>query len=288
VEKANTELSRKRAEAVRDYLKNAWGISDIRFRVKVQNLPDKVSSLTDPNGVVENRRVELYSSEPSVLDPVETGDTLRTVTPPMLRFTPSVQADAGLTHWNVSATQNGLALKEFEGKSSIPKALEWNIEREHSTIPLNNEPVRYSLTVTDATKHIITTPVSEIPVEQITVRFKTARQKADKKIDKYNLILFDFDSPDLSPHNQRIAGIIREKLATDASVAITGYTDRIGEAEYNQRLSEERAKATARAINKPSAVILGKGPSDKFDNNLPEGRFYNRTVEIYVETPLNQ
>jgi outer membrane protein OmpA-like peptidoglycan-associated protein len=77
---------------------------------------------------------------------------------------------------------------------------------------------------------------------------------------------------------------------TDTSlyVIVNGYTDKIGSDEGNLKLSQSRAKAVYdKLINKVSPVHLsyqGFGAARPiFSNDLPEGRFYNRTVQLLIQ-----
>jgi outer membrane protein OmpA-like peptidoglycan-associated protein len=78
-----------------------------------------------------------------------------------------------------------------------------------------------------------------------------------------------------------------------SKASIVGSTDNLGELKHNQKLSEDRAFNVRDLIltDKPSAQITstkGIGPSDLlYDNHLPEGRYYCRTVRVEVETPLD-
>ncbi|MFM8473481.1 MAG: hypothetical protein ACKOBV_08185 [Candidatus Kapaibacterium sp.] len=52
-------------------------------------------------------------------------------------------------------------------------------------------------------------------------------------------------------------------------------------------LSTKRAEYTAKALNVPLKNAKGFGKEQElYDNNYPEGRMYNRTVNIVVETPV--
>ena len=74
---------------------------------------------------------------------------------------------------------------------------------------------------------------------------------------------------------------------------MTGSTDIIGEQYHNQELSERRAESVRDLIvtEKPGAVItevVGTGSTNMlFTNELPEGRYYCRTVMVEVETPID-
>jgi outer membrane protein OmpA-like peptidoglycan-associated protein len=68
---------------------------------------------------------------------------------------------------------------------------------------------------------------------------------------------------------------------------VTGYSDRIGDAAHNRELSARRADEVLRALDIPRGYSAGLGEDRRlFDNELPEGRTYSRTVLIRVETPV--
>ena len=115
---------------------------------------------------------------------------------------------------------------------------------------------------------------------------KRAENKSDKEIDRYSLILFDFDRSEIGSANKRILDYIKPRIASNASVTVTGYTDKIGDDQHNKELSLQRAQNTVKAIGKGNAI--GEGEKEIFDNTIPEGRFYNRTVTVIVETPISK
>ena len=103
-------------------------------------------------------------------------------------------------------------------------------------------------------------------------------------------ILFVFGSAELS---ERAAAKIRE-IVTDvprrAKVFVSGHTDSIGTAAYNKRLSTQRAKAVAAAIQVSRTDlrldVRGYGETRPIasngsgGNDNPEGRAKNRRVEL--------
>lgn len=280
-------LSRRRAENTFAYLKDVWGIDSARMKVQVRGVPAKPSNMDDADGVQENRRVEIYSDTWEILSPVITDDTLRVTNPPAIRFRPSVVGPAPVTGWTLTAQQDGVVLKSISGEGGIPETIDWNLKEEQSTIPRADKPLEYGLEVTDSLGRTVRTPQAPLPVEQITVSKKRRERIADKYIDRYSLILFDFDRADFNEANDRIGEFIRERLRDGATVTITGYTDRIGDEEYNARLSGRRADKTAEELKTKDAQVTGLGETvELYDNTLPEGRFYSRTVTIVVETPV--
>jgi outer membrane protein OmpA-like peptidoglycan-associated protein len=283
-EKGNTSLSQARAETVRDYLRDTWNIPESRLTLEARGLPEKPSNINEPDGIAENRRVEIYTDNWHILEPVLTNDTLRTATPPGIRFRTNAQAEAGLASWRLTAGQSGRTLKEFSGPAPIPAFLDWNLAEDQTRVPRIPIPIDYQLEVSDATGQTYAVPVTTIPTDQITIQRKRRERIADKEINRYSLILFDFGKAELDAANRRIIDFIKNRITLDATVSVTGYTDRLGDAGFNKQLSDERAGVTARALGVGKPV--GAGETMLFNNDLPEGRFYCRTVNVVVETPI--
>ncbi len=287
VEKGNKELSQARAESIKEYLTDNWGIESSRIAVKSRNLPALPSNVDSADGDEENRRVEITTNRPSLLEPVRSADTLRTVDPPILQAVPGANAEAGMAEWSLQIRQGATLLKEFSGEGDPPTTLDWNIEGDPLTIPRRSDPLTAVLSVRDDEGQT-GTAAARLPVEQITIRRKREEQLGDFVYDRFNLITFEFNSANLSSASRKIAGDIRDRIQPTSEVTIVGYSDRLGEAEHNLELSQKRATNTARELRVPVENATGGGENTElYDNNLPEGRFYSRTVTITVKTPVN-
>lgn len=287
-EKGKMELSRGRAEAVRDYLRDTWGIADDRIKVDARNLPEKASS-SSAEGREENRRVELRSSVPEILEPIFTVDTTLTTEPDGIRFGTTVRAEAGVSSWKLTAQQGGVDIKTYGGSGPVPSMLSWDLENDRPSIPRGAQQVEYRLEVTDSTGQHVVTPPGTIAVEQVTVKEKRETGTADREINRYSLILFEYGKSDVSDANKVIVDFIKSRISPGAKVEITGHTDRAGDASVNQRLSEERARVVAKALGVQGASVKGLGESVLlYDNDLPEGRFYCRVVNVVVETVIGR
>ncbi len=280
-------LARSRAQSVHDYLQNVWGIPDSRMTIETRGLPQKPSNPDVPDGIEENQRVEIYSDNNRIFEPVLTDDTLRTVTPPAIRFHPTARPEENVASWRIVASQDGQPLKSFSGTGAVPPTVDWDLQNDQPHVPRAETPMEYALTATDGSGRQVVTPLASIPVQLITLRHKRIERIRDKQIDRYSLILFDFGKSDIGPQNQRIIDMIRNRITIDAYIAIDGHTDRVGDAALNKQLSIDRANAVAKAIGTDNPTVRGDGESpDLYDNDLPEGRFYSRTVNVTVETPI--
>ncbi|UCH53157.1 MAG: DUF4398 and OmpA-like domain-containing protein [Pseudomonadota bacterium] len=103
-------------------------------------------------------------------------------------------------------------------------------------------------------------------------------------------VLFDFDRADLKPGGQRVAQRLADFLKRHAerNVMIEGFTDSVGDADYNQRLSQRRANAVRAAllnngIEERRIQVFGYGKAYPVASNATEsGRQQNRRVEVVI------
>ena len=106
-------------------------------------------------------------------------------------------------------------------------------------------------------------------------------------------ILFEFDqSKTIATYENFLQKMVAPLIAEGGTVIIHGHTDIIGEVDYNQTLSDNRAKDAQRVIERALSQAGKRGVTFEtygfgsdfhfvpFENNLPEERFYNRTVII--------
>jgi outer membrane protein OmpA-like peptidoglycan-associated protein len=287
-ESGGTGLSQKRADNIKSYLTNIWKISNDRITTKASGLPAVPSNQSDKDGIEENRRAEITCDSWEVMKPIVTEDTLRKVSPPIIRFYMSSESDNEIKSWKLTAMQNGDVLKVVEGDGKLPDKFDWLIDREKESIPQFSEPIEYMVELTDKQGNTSVSQTGLLPTDLITIQKKKDNRVGDKRIDKYSLILFDYNSTELSKENTNIIQFIKGNLKSDSRILISGFTDRMGNEDFNFKLSKDRAEKTALALERPNAFTRGVGESMLiYDNTLPEGRFYCRTVEVEVETPMS-
>lgn len=281
----NLSLSKQRAEVVKEYLHNVWNISNNRLITVNRNLPAKQANNTKQEGIEENRSVELSSTNPEILKPIKLMDIQRTANPPIVRLYPNIQSKNNIDSWNVNISQSGTKLREFNG-SGTPDSIDWVVET--NPIPREEVPVNIALQVTDNNNQI-GVGNTEVRISQKTIKKKKIEMLGDKKIERFSLILFDYDKNNVTSEQNIAIKQMKERIQSNSTITITGYADRTGEAEYNRELSLVRAKnvATALGLSEGKAKIIGAGSDVKlWDNDLPEGRSYSRTVKIIIETPI--
>ncbi len=280
-EQGNLTLSRSRALAVQEYLVSVWGIEASRFVVEARNLPSRPSSSAEADGIAENRRVELGASDPALLAPVVLGDTILVTEPPIVRFEPDIVA-SGDVDWRF-ALQGMVPFLSEQGYERPDTVYNWNVAAVASR--LYSQRLTYEFDVREPGGRQ-QRDGGTIAVERITIEQKRQQRTADNEFAVYRLILFDYDRADISGGNSAIINAIRQRTQPDATVRYTGSTDKLGDTGHNLRLSRERAQAAARALGLQGEVAGTGEEAPPYDNSLPEGRFYSRTVTIHVRNPV--
>lgn len=287
-EVGNKDLSLERAKIVKQYIVDTWKIDENRISISARNLPEKPSNPNVKDGIEENRRVEIYSDTYEILEPILTLDTLSIANPPVVTFKTDYKSNNPIRKWEIQAVQNDNVLNVFSGEGDVPKKVEWDLSKTIDKIPKTTDSLIVNLEITDV-KELKDNAEDKMPVEQLTVRKKKIERKGDKLIERYSLILFEVRSSELSSTNKKITDFVRSRVQPNSFVRITGFTDRLGDEDYNQKLAEGRAKKTYETLGKiPNSRVSGVVSRNLYDNDLPEGRFYCRTVDIYIETPLTE
>ena len=282
-----THLSEARAEAVKKYLVQVWGIDPARIKIQSTDLPRTPSPSDTKEGQEENRRVEIVSSDPGILDPVATEQIDRTMNPPILRVRTNVNSTSP-TVASLDLEQGGKVIQDF---GDAKPTQDWKPSQKE--LPSAEQPIVADLHVRNEQGDSVTVRDSSI-VHQITIQKKRQEKVNDKIIERYSLITFDFDKSELDARSKRIIADIGQNVTPKDSIYVAGYTDLMGEANHNRMLSADRANVVESALKAetrtkaPTAAIVatGEGQKDLVNNQLPEGRFLSRTVNIRIERPI--
>ena len=290
-EKDNVELAMKRAKAIQTYLSTIWRIKADRIRVQARTLPEKASSSDVEEGAAENRRVEIAASQPSLLAPVVNRAITRTLTPPSLELQPVIDAPAGLRSWTLAVKRDGSVLQQWTGESitgETPPAQQWRIAEQllgESEIPLTASIQATDLEGREAKAE------KPVTVSQITVKKKRVEQVQDKRLERFSLMLFDFDRAEINADNLSLLSFIKQRVQPNSQVTVIGYGDRVGSREYNRDLAFRRSVEVKNFLQLPEdrikIVPIGNDVL-LHDNATPEGRSYCRVVQVMIATPLEK
>lgn len=289
-EKANTALSRARAEGVKAYLQYIWGIDPARIAVEARNLPEVPTAGRTPEGREENRRVEILSEDPAILGVVRSTYSEYNSNVETLSVAPAVASEHGIDRWTVVVQGDGEPMLTTSG-TGMPDGV--IALRDPALTPMQLSKygqVSAELVVRDLEGQQLTLKTEPVPITFIQRETQQVRNLGYRVQEKYALILFDFDSATIKERNASVVATIVSRIRRfpDATVEIVGHTDNIGKDDYNLELSKRRAQAVYDQITEalgasPQATItqVGMGPFDPlFSNRLPENRAFNRTVTV--------
>jgi len=281
----NKTLARARAEAVRDYMATVWGIDASRMSVDARLLPSSPANNQYVEGREENQRVEIESNDPLILETVEFKDRERAVTPKQITFDPTVKSGTDISKWSFNVTQQQRALRDDQG-SGVPNRTPWNLDVDPK--PNSDQPVVATYSVFNDAGQQATAQI-RVPVEVVTAKTGRSTTEQGKLIERYSLIMFEYNSADLNEENKAILERVKNRVQPETRVRILGYADRTGNPEYNRELARKRCVEVQRKLDLPATqVSLEPIGSDKllYSNDTPSGRSYSRTVQIELDTPI--
>ncbi len=278
------ELARNRAMSVKNYLIQRWNINPKQIITKYQQLPDKISSTEYSEGYAENRRVELLSNNQSLFRPV-----IHEQYSEVLLKSKDLYFELEIE--NSDAAKN-IEVELYNGK---------NLIYSNSSNKVQSKFIHYISDVSSLLSSYGQYSIRVLTRDRLSNIYDTTfvlpvtLKQNDFELARLNLIVFDFDSDKINETNQEyLDSFLSSQISNNAEIDITGSTDLLGGYEYNQELSQRRADAVRKIVQKYTTEsqiksCLGLGSDNiKFDIKTPEGRFYCRTVLIEVANPIDK
>lgn len=274
-------LARERAEQVRDLLVS-FGVAYDAIQIKARQLPQMPTRGGSPAeqslAHEENRRVEITSTDSSLLDPVSLMSSIVNYDPDtvIVRSATDTPADQR-PRMKIRISGRPVVNELLKGQS-----MEWKFST--SGFSPSSDSIVAQLTSSGQNGDSLVASRTA-PIDMMTIERKANEHLGGEEIERYSLILFGFDNATITPEHERQLERIRERMRQGATVRILGMTDAMGSDTYNLELSRRRAFEVARSLGlgEESIEALGAG-QPRFRNTIPEGRAYNRTVIIEVKT----
>lgn len=287
------ELARRRGEAIYRYLRDIWAISSERMELLPPERPH--GNRGDTMLQAELRFARIESQSWNILRPVHIREVRRFPYPDSLRLRIDPMMPPGdIRSYELHVSRGGEVLrrKEFPWPAdSAALTLSWNrLTDEMELLPGEREiVVRAVVNRIDGTSE----PSPEVRIPLRTVEVSRDRCFTHRRIERFTLLLFPRNRKELNAFHERI---LREYVAdgvrTESVITVTGHAD-FSERDEKKKLSGSRAAAVADYLNKrvpaervKKITVRGAGSTEPlYSNDLPEGRSYNRTVQIVIESP---
>jgi outer membrane protein OmpA-like peptidoglycan-associated protein len=285
-----------RAEMIKRYLADAFGIDSLRITTEGRDKPRIPSEVPGATKELEllrpgDARVDIESNSSEMMIQVGGGPhyMLKPVQIVMVVEDPLdsqvlfnvAGAKAMLASWSLEITDKEGKVQRYGPSTRDRENISGNV------ILGDRAEGDYKIVMLGQTK-------SGKSVKKETSVHLVRRDEPVKEAVRFS-ILFDFDqSKTIASYEKFLTDVVTPLIPDNGMVVIEGFTDIIGDEEYNDNLSRERVQDTRsiieRAIEKNGKIGItfdtyGFGENLQyapFDNFLPEERFYNRTVIIYI------
>lgn len=137
---------------------------------------------------------------------------------------------------------------------------------------------------------------ANVMIEKNTVMHVNQWKSSNESDGNRYSIIYGFDKAEALPmYRKHLLEVVVPRIPSNGTVVIQGFTDAIGDVEYNQKLSLARANNVRSILEEGlknagrsdvTFVVSGMGEDAKtaqFKNKYPEERFYNRTVVIDLQ-----
>ncbi len=276
-----TNLARRRAEAVREYLQSVWGIS--AERVTIEEKTVQPSALNNSSAAGEGHAVELSSTDASLLAPLTFAGTTRILSPSSLEIDINIRSGKGIKQWSLEVSQflenEVQTLKVFEGTGVHPKKLFWNIQSDCASLVGNQ--LTMTLNATDVNNRTTDAPTQVLNVQYIAAQNKREPngQKNQKKIDTV-IGLLDATTFGLSlPTIQHLRQVIQP-----SSTVMLGFESSVE--KNSSALTKQIADLANQLGMKPTDIrVLPARNVAEALATLPEQTSYRRLVVWQIETP---
>jgi outer membrane protein OmpA-like peptidoglycan-associated protein len=295
-EEKSIKLSKKRAQVVYDYFVNVWKIDESRLSMDSRNRPAVVSNPRDSLGVRENRRVEIHSDDWEIMKPVFDKDPKTFPQPDQMTYLlENGIEDALIAKRRIEITRGTKDWETLTDVGLTDKKKVWDWTSEMGNYPEDDVPYTAKLVVTTKSGAECESDPIDIPVMQVTTEKKKVSTIKDSTLERYSLILFPFDRSDAGKINEKIMrDYVYKRIKPSSVIEVIGHTDIVGLYDHNQKLSERRSNTVYRGIQRTTkgnyAELVKRGVGEDeplYSNYLPEGRFYNRTVQVIIQTPVS-
>ncbi|MCP4688102.1 MAG: OmpA family protein, partial [Desulfobacterales bacterium] len=128
VEKENLDLSSGRADAVKTYLRDIWGVDESRVRTEAGNLPENAAPSDVLGGNAENRRVEISFDSPDMEARVAGAfiDEISRVAE--IQVAPRVEAEYGVADWELVIWGDAERIAEVKGEGPPEEGYQFSLD----------------------------------------------------------------------------------------------------------------------------------------------------------------
>ncbi len=209
------KIAKGRAEKVSEYLTKNWGVDSKRIKVETRDVPKIPTNVRYTEGYQENRRVEIYSDDPSLLRPVVHSRFLEfTPVQDIQSFSIKLRSDILPASWTLSIHGKNGVLTQQSGADSpknislqLPKGALANIDKE--------------LFANDSLKAFLKLKLPDGTELNSDCSIQVSKTKNVFEVSRLSLIVFDFNRYDISDQNKRMMQqFVKDAIKTNSTTTL--------------------------------------------------------------------
>ncbi len=285
------------AESVKHYLVSVFGIKPSRIRTDGRTKP--VTPSEQPGGTKDlvllregDRKVSIESIDPGLLMEFQSGPDAA-LKPVEVTAVEEAPVESYIT-FNVGQGKDSfaswtMAIKDDKGQiQNFGPYSQEQVSIPGKTILGTRPEGNYKVTITGKSKS------GKEVKNDTTVHIVLWTPPKDQEVTRFSIIYEFNDSKAISIYKRYLDEVVIPEIPVGGKLIIHGYTDVIGDPDYNQKLSLARANDVKKIMESALAKanrsdvkfeLFGFGNDQNlspFKNDFPEGRSYNRTVIIDI------
>jgi outer membrane protein OmpA-like peptidoglycan-associated protein len=284
-EQGDCALARRRAEKVKQYLTDIWGIEPERIDIDSavdDCAPENPTVTRSESGFAENRRVAISTGNEELLLPVRRRKPVEVaaIDPPSITVDPEISADSGVVSWRAVAMQKNDTLFNISRRTK-PEPISHKITEKQAMEMVPGRKIEIYYQIKDSAGNMATDykPISVV------------RDTLEYEVERIAYVLFEVRRSGIRDHHRNLIRNFVRNTDADDKIKITGYTDKLGDPEINVDLAKQRARNTAdyiKEIDLDANIIYTRGlvfeefPPGIESYNTPAERFLSRTVLIEI------
>ncbi|HET9137475.1 MAG TPA: hypothetical protein VFO76_12640 [Candidatus Kapabacteria bacterium] len=294
------DLATARAQTIKQYLVTIWGIDPKRIKTTARILPEHPSDVNTKKGREENRRVEIISDDWNIMGPVIATRYVRYPDPRRALLYISPITDPIITKRTIKISYQDKPWATIE----VPKGdttIEWNWHSDATRIlpapngitnpklPPPEGVLTAQLFLTDAHGRTTESAIDSIGIKLIPYQTIPENPTAMRREVYYIPLRMDEQQAIGKLNKTYIDSIILSRITPSSDVEIIGFMNE--ESAKNQARSESIV-ASIKKYLEPKTLISNSNITTKyysngvlFDPTFPEGRMFNRSAEVIIDTP---
>jgi len=240
------------------------------------NYSDISISYNATNSNSKNSIIEVNTTD--LETPYSFTDTVQSISSEQITISTSYSIKDKITYSKLRIFADSNLIYE-DNISVTSKEIEFDLKNIIEKVPLTTNYLKFELIVNTKNNKFLTEKI--VKYDYNSLEKNSVLGENQEQFKRRTIINFDYNSKELSKKNIETLNKISESIDKNDKVDIIGYTDDIGNPEYNKTLSLQRAYEVSKYIKNGKINVIGAGINKKYQSqNTPESKIYSRTVEI--------